>query len=229
MVKRTDLTSLFVSNLEKDIFSGRYRAGDKLPPLRELANITGYSRSVINAAIVELRNKGLVDVVPRQGTFVTDWKRHGTLSALDAMIAHDLLDLSTLKNLLDARRFIECECARLAAVNASKTDTDTLRDVLSLEEKATSIEEKVRNDMLFHVNLCAAGGNITYVIIINSMRTMIDTFVRQFYEQEDVYEFVTTMHRDIVTAIEHADESRASLLMLRLLQHGEDAILERYK
>ena len=229
VVKRADLTSLFVSQVEREIFSGQYQAGDKLPPLREIARSTGFSRSVINAGVVELRNKGLVNVYPRQGVIVADWRKQGTLSALDAMIAHDLLDLPTLTNLLDARRFIECECAGLAAVNAGEADIRALKEILALEEQAASVDDKVRNDWLFHVNLCAAGGNITYVIIINSMRTMIDTLVRRFYERPDVYSFVTAMHRDIVTAIERADESRASLLTLRLLRHGENAILEQFE
>ncbi len=57
------------NKLEKDIVSGRYRAGEKLPSLRKLHAETGRSISTINQAYMELEHRGMVEVREKSGFY----------------------------------------------------------------------------------------------------------------------------------------------------------------
>lgn len=57
------------NKLEKDIVSGRYRAGEKLPSLRKLHASTGRSISTVYQAYIELENRGMVEVREKSGFY----------------------------------------------------------------------------------------------------------------------------------------------------------------
>ncbi|HEB69624.1 MAG TPA: aminotransferase class I/II-fold pyridoxal phosphate-dependent enzyme [Desulfobulbus sp.] len=57
------------NTLEKDIVSGRYRAGEKLPSLRKLHASTGRSISTVYQAYIELENRGMVEVREKSGFY----------------------------------------------------------------------------------------------------------------------------------------------------------------
>ncbi|WP_334104712.1 winged helix-turn-helix domain-containing protein [Muricomes intestini] len=73
------LKDLFVQQLEEKILSGELPVGSKIPPERELAEKMRVSRAVVNGGINELSQKGFLEVLPRQGTYVADYSRNGNL------------------------------------------------------------------------------------------------------------------------------------------------------
>ena len=78
------LTEEFVRQLERKILTGEWKVGDSIPTLRTLSRDFSVSRSVVNAGIVELRNKGYIITMPRKGSIVADWKRDGTFAVCKA-------------------------------------------------------------------------------------------------------------------------------------------------
>ena len=57
------------NEIEQQIQTGEYRAGDKLPSLRKLRERTGRSMSTVYQAYEELENRGLVEVREKSGFF----------------------------------------------------------------------------------------------------------------------------------------------------------------
>ncbi len=57
--------------LERDIRSGRLKAGDRLPTNRELAKKLGFNLNTVSRAYTEAANRGLISAVVGKGTFVT--------------------------------------------------------------------------------------------------------------------------------------------------------------
>ena len=51
---KKSLTETIIEELKISILSGEYKSGEKLPTLRELAELYNVSRSVINAVVVDL-------------------------------------------------------------------------------------------------------------------------------------------------------------------------------
>ena len=69
------LKELFIEEIETQILSGTLAIGEKLPPEREIAQQMQISRSVVNDGIVEMAKKGFLTIIPRQGTYVADFKK----------------------------------------------------------------------------------------------------------------------------------------------------------
>ncbi len=56
--------------IEKGIRNGTYRAGEKLPSIRQLRTKTHLSISTVSQALIELEKRGLVDSRPKSGYYV---------------------------------------------------------------------------------------------------------------------------------------------------------------
>src|SRR5437588_4991090 len=105
-----------MAELREYVASAGLKAGDRLPPERELAERLGVSRASVKQAIVVLEVQGLVDV------------RHGG----GMYLLRDTLDIEPvdvlverrrrLPDVLDAREALETKRAELAALR--RTDDD---------------------------------------------------------------------------------------------------------
>ena len=94
------LKERFVQEIQRKIFAGELLPGEQLPPERELAAQMGISRSLVNVGILDLESKGFVDVVPRTGTFVIDYRENPTPDTLAALMHYDSepLDYALFQN-----------------------------------------------------------------------------------------------------------------------------------
>ena len=63
-----------VERLRKEIVSGKLKAGERLPSVRELALSTRVNPNTMQKALVELENEGLVYTERTNGKFVTNNK-----------------------------------------------------------------------------------------------------------------------------------------------------------
>ena len=105
--EKLSVRQAFVQELENKILSGELRVGEKLPPARELCHIMGFSLTVVNAGISELVSKGFLEVKPRHGTYVADYREKGTPEALMAIFLNSGNTLSKH----DVRSFCESRIA----------------------------------------------------------------------------------------------------------------------
>ena len=98
------------------IISGELKPGDRLPPERELAEMMGISRSSVNQSVLELESMGFLNIQPRRGTVVRDYRKYPTPQSLAAIMSYDSVELdhSIFSDMMDFRRLVEMECARLA-------------------------------------------------------------------------------------------------------------------
>ncbi len=79
--RHRDLTEQLVSSLRTAILTGYYRAGDFLPPVRDLAVEVGVSPGIAARALSRIREEGLISPRPRIGSVVCEknrplWKGH---------------------------------------------------------------------------------------------------------------------------------------------------------
>ena len=71
--------------IEQRLLTGDLKVGDWLPPERELAEQFGVSRTAVREAVKALRQKGLVEVQPGRGTFITDGTSRAMRHSLDLL------------------------------------------------------------------------------------------------------------------------------------------------
>ena len=88
-IEAVSLTDQFVQKIEAMIISGELVPGDQLPPAREMSARMGVSRPVISAGLVELEKMGFVEIVTRQGVYVSDYRKNGSLDTLTALLNYN--------------------------------------------------------------------------------------------------------------------------------------------
>lgn len=84
-VSAPTMRGLFVRQLIEKIFSGELKAGDRLPSERELAEMSGASRSSVHLGLEDLQRMGFVRIEPRRGVFVVDYAREGNFETFAAL------------------------------------------------------------------------------------------------------------------------------------------------
>lgn len=129
------LKELFISHIEAMILSGELPVGQQLPPERQLAQSMGVSRAVVNSGIVELEHRGFLEIRPRVGTFVTDYRRAGTLDTLKSIMTYNRGHLRNeeIRSILEVRDALD----KLAVAGIIQHAAD--EDLLRLEETAETI------------------------------------------------------------------------------------------
>jgi DNA-binding FadR family transcriptional regulator len=207
-------------------YAGQWKVGDKIPTERELVEEFSTSRTVVNAALAELAQKGFLEINPRQWTKVADYFRDGKLEVLYSIVRYKGLnvDMQLMQGILDARKMIEKESVKLACSNRTQTDIDCLMEIIKSEEKAENIEEKIELDFRFHHMLCVAGKNPVYPLIMNSFKPIANKYLKIFYSIIDESYLISVEHIDIVNAIIERDENKAVHALGVLLDEGEQAI-----
>jgi DNA-binding FadR family transcriptional regulator len=219
----------FISFIEQKILSGEYAVDQKLPPERDLAEQTGISRITVHAALVELATKNVLRIVPRQGTFVGDFKKDGTLELYGALlkytgnVEHDLFH-----SLTEFREILETAAAQLAALNRTSNDLEQLLGLLAEERSAKSAKEAAKLDYLFHLQITKASGNIVIPMTLRSIENMYMSLVTQFYEIQGDREAVYAFHERIIFTIEKGNAEQARSIMKAMLDQGRSVIEKHF-
>lgn len=163
-----------VVQIENAIIEGRLKAGDRLPPERELAEIFQVSRASIREALRVLETLGVVN--SRRGTgadsgcIVSSW-HESPLSSL--LRLHAALLETPLSDLLDVREAVEIFAARKATERASEDDIERLRSILASMRETYTPEELLPLDTDFHVAVAKASGNSVVPLIMGALRDAI--------------------------------------------------------
>ncbi len=224
-IQSASLKDLFIQDFEKLIFSGYFQIGDKLPPERELAKKMGVSRPVVHEGLVDLASKGLVTMVPRRGTIINDFRKHGSLFVLTSLFKYSDGQVSDqlLSSVLDMRMLFEVENARLAAVNRTQEQMDQFHQILKKEKEMDHGDTQAVTalDFEFHLALAMASNNLVYPLLLNSLKQFYLSLSEKFFAEPLMVPQVFERHIDLVQAIENRYREKAGEIMEKLLAHGE--------
>jgi len=166
------LKDLFVKELENMILSGKLDVGYRLPPERELAERMQVSRSVVNSGIAEMAKKGFIEVKPRVGAVVSDYRRRGSIDTLLSIMRYNggTLRRAEIKSFLEVRLTLETLALELAAGKLTGEDLAGLGDRLAACEAATDPGEGAAALFAYHHELCVVSGNTILPLIFYSFR-----------------------------------------------------------
>ena len=177
------LSEMFVDEIESMILSGKLAIGEKLPTERELADAMRVSRAVINGGTTQLQDVGFLEIVPRKGIYVADYKSRGRLEVLQAMLEHNggRFDADMLASVLQLREACEADYARLAAQNKSDADIAAINAQLARVEDAGSVAGRSEAVFEFYGLIAAASRNIVYPLLHTTMRPVYLALLEAFY------------------------------------------------
>lgn len=175
--------TILVQKIEEQILTGKLRVGDSLPSERQLQEETHISKTMIHAALVELEQKGFLEITPRRGAIVANYEETGTMETLSARIRLNggNMTAAQARSFMEARIAIEGAALRRLAERRTQEDLDYLEAILS---QADSILEKDRPDdgalaevlFRFHRGICLRSGNEFFPLLLNEFRPIIMEF-----------------------------------------------------
>lgn len=168
--KATDLTAATMDRNDKRaighqvvarilelIRTGSLRAGDRLPPERELIEIFGISRPSLREALRALSMLGVVNSLHGGGAYVSDLDARALLAPLDFYLS---LTKANVADAFDSRRVIEIEIARRAAAKATPADIHDLHAIIEAHKTVQDDPVGFRIlDTRFHEKLSEIAGN----------------------------------------------------------------------
>ncbi len=225
------LKEIFVNDIENKIISGILKPGDRLPPERDMAKQLGISRSVINSGILELASKGFIKIVPRKGSFITDYMSEGTLGILSALLHHLGEDMEE-KLFIDtnaARRALEMESARTAAVKRSAEDLEILTGIIDSLKNTRDPEKLIALNMSFHYRLAIASGNSVLCILLRSFDDVIQQVLKYFFTIPGAIEYSRQSHIALMEAIKKSNSADAVKAVKRIFEESEEIYTEYRK
>ncbi len=150
------------------IASGEFRAGDRLPSERSLADRFDVSRTSVREAIIALELQGTVDVRGGSGIYVCAPKSNASLrSRLPANLS---FNGPGPFELLRARCLIESEIAAQSATHRKDADLDRIFTALS--NMRAYMDDKQLNeaaDREFHLHIAESTGNSVLLQMVTAM------------------------------------------------------------
>lgn len=219
VVPNTNLVSSLSAALEREILSGRFKIGDRLPTESELSRTTGVSRTVVREAVAALRASGLVETRRGAGAFVTAQAERPRVGP--GMMRATLDDILSV---LELRLAVEIEAVSLAAVRHTDEDIRVMSSILDgMSEGPRDWSRAVAADLAFHAAIAVATHNKYFVDIISYLgefafpRRHLDPATASAYHLEDHSDRIEIEHRAILDAIRQRDGALASAEMRRHL------------
>lgn len=201
-----------VAQIEERVVSGDLRVGDQLPAERDLAGQFGVSRTAVREAVKALRQKGLVEIVPGRGTFISDRTSRGVRHSLDFIIKTGADDGS--KNLAEVRGLIEPEIAALAAERATKEYIAAMRQAIETMDAALdNADEFIEADLNFHLALAQATQNSLIPALIDPIVDLLRGHRKKIFDTPGAPQRGQTFHKRILAAVEHHDAEAARQAM----------------
>jgi DNA-binding FadR family transcriptional regulator len=205
------------------IRGGEFRAGQRLPPERDLALKLGVSRPTVREAMIALEIAGFVDVRSGSGIYVNEL-RDVTTAIGDAG--------PSVFTILAARRAIEGEVAALAAVSPDQ-DLDRLQHLIDTQKaamgKGLSGHE---DDRRFHLAIAAMAANEVLAGIIERIWTeMFSPVFDKLIEKTagpPVRRRTLRDHAAILAALADRDPDSARRAMREHIDHTEALFLDEH-
>ena len=202
--QRTGLVDQVISQLREAVRQGEWPIGGRIPTEPELAATLGVGRNTIREAVRALSHSGLLEVRQGDGTYVR------ATSEVSGAIRR--LCGSELREVLQVRRMLEVEGARLAATE--RTDDElarlcALHDERDAAQREARFADFVRVDAEFHLAVVACGHNTLLTELYRGLTEAITASVAAT-AHEELGPAERIQHRGIVDAIAARDPARAA-------------------
>ncbi|MGW3723955.1 FadR/GntR family transcriptional regulator [Streptomyces sp. NPDC000851] len=199
-----------LDRLRQYVTEGGLRAGDRLPPERDLAQRLGVSRASVKQAIVVLEVQGLVEARHGGGTYLVR-------DSLEVEPVEKLVERRRrLPDVLEAREALETKLAELAAERRTEEDLTAMRSALA--HMTAEIERGghgVEGDRLFHGAVTAAAHSSILAEFMRSIADQIAESRTESLRQPGRPTRSLAQHQAILDAIETQQPGRAATAMRR--------------
>jgi GntR family transcriptional repressor for pyruvate dehydrogenase complex len=222
-----------MQKLRRDILTGRYRPGDRLPPERELAERLGTNRNTLREALRMLEADNLVRARQGDGTIVLDWRNVGEINLLPPFLAEETPSLERLDagaTLLDLRSMLLEQIIPLVAQRGTESDWASIFEAyeeLRYRARTGTESERALADISLYRTITLASHNLVLIWVFN-------TFSKVFVSLADVFSDMWTIDpeylegmQDVVFALHERKAEKAGQRLGKLLDERTHEIARK--
>jgi len=188
------LKSSVVDYLREQIFLENYVGGDRIVESK-VADELDISRAPVREAIKELENEGLVETIPRKGTFVVEFESDEIQELFDirVMLEERVFKILIEENLLDEEDFHYLENLVNEMVEIAESDIDE-------NEKIVEVNKR---DMRFHSYLWSKSNSKWTNKILTTLYYQLQLAMIYDAKKEENLREASLKHKDILKCLKH--------------------------
>ena len=205
-------TDLIVNQITQMVSSGVLKPGDRLPAERAFSERFGVGRGHIREALKRLEVFGILKTMPQSGTYVANLGANALKTLMANVLAVEIHDMDSL---METRRILEVNAARLAAERA------TTSDIIDLIKTHEGFRKRLRNDALewaedriFHLKVADCSKNRVLRSLIALLATNTDITGHEGKGVgEEMENTIFQEHEVVLQAIKQKDPDQAAEAM----------------
>ncbi|UXY25197.1 FadR/GntR family transcriptional regulator [Streptomyces sp. HUAS TT20] len=186
-VRQSRTHELVLERIEERVLAGELKAGDRLPPERELAPVLGVSRSALREALRVLETVGVLVAQTGRGPDSGARIVRNPDDALGQLLRlHFALGSYSLQDVLEARVVLERSSFEAAAERASAEDLSEVEALLErMQEPGVGITVFNDLDTKFHVAIARTSGNQLTSTLTSAVRESVRPLILQALESTE--------------------------------------------
>ncbi|MFW6048663.1 MAG: GntR family transcriptional regulator [Candidatus Bipolaricaulota bacterium] len=195
------------AKIKDKIIFGDFHPGELLSE-KSLADDFDCSRAPIREAFIKLESEGLVRIIPKKGTYVSQ------------------LSLDDLRENFAVRKHLNKLVGRLSAENATEEQLDEIRGILDEINETNNYQDLLKLDYDFHRVVHKSTGN---QILSDVMEILLTQAVRIWLfsiDKSSTNLMIPGNLQDIYQSIQEGDQRRTSELLAEHVQVTIDSIRE---
>ncbi|RSM40238.1 FadR family transcriptional regulator [Amycolatopsis balhimycina DSM 5908] len=204
--RRAGLVDQVIEQLRTAVTQGEWPIGERIPTETELVEQLGVGRNTVREAVRALAHTGILEVRQGDGTYVR------ATSEVSGAIRR--LCGPELREVLQVRRTLEVEGARLAAASRTDDEVAELRALLARrnrEQRDGRWEDFARTDADFHLAVVRAGHNGLLTELYRGLTEVITASVAATSSITPGVGYVPEIgHEGLADAIADRDPDRAA-------------------
>jgi DNA-binding FadR family transcriptional regulator len=205
--RRAGLVDQVIAQLRESVSAGEWPVGTRIPTEPALVAALGVGRNTVREAVRALAHSGILEVRQGDGTYVRATSEvSGALRRLCG---------SELREVLEVRRCLEVEGARLAATARTEADLAQIRALLAQRDALESRDEFVRTDAELHFAVVKASHN---AVLTELYRGLTEVVTASVATTVDSHAFARIAHDGLVDAIAAGDVDGAGREAGRFLE-----------
>lgn len=169
-IRQKPIFQEIITQIEEMIVSGNLKAGDLLPPERQLAEIMGVNRHTVREALKVLEYMGVVNGKTGIGTIINNVGQDFLVHQI--AMARKFSPREFLFELMELRNVLEPSIAALAAERATAEELAEMAEAMNGFESDLKSGQLTDADMRLHLALAKATHNSTFVRLTEPILSM---------------------------------------------------------
>ncbi|MCS6773297.1 MAG: FadR/GntR family transcriptional regulator [Anaerolineae bacterium] len=188
--------------------------GDVLPSEHKLAEQYGVSRPVVREALRLLAGRGVVEIVNGRGAVVKPLDSQPLLAYFEHAVR---IQRMSFRQIMEIRRPLEVQCARLAALRRTSDQLDAMYSVVNrMRRHIGNADAYVDLDRELHHLIGEASGNLLLAHMVSALRDALNSLTHEILyrrRNRQQLERVHALHETIVTEIGYRNADAAAHAM----------------